>query len=98
MIFKINKFEMVEKGQIGEALAKVEDQLAFAGKTKGNEQEEFSNDEEQYYDEEVDCAEDEDYNEEEAYLNAEALMAQAHELIDRVGDPHKAFEMMGLDS
>ena len=42
-------------------------------------------------------AEEEDYNDEEAYLNAEALMAQAHELIERVGDPQKAFEIMDLD-
>jgi hypothetical protein len=98
MIFKINKFEMVEKGQNGEAFARVEDQLALAGKNRGKDQAEFSPDDELYDDEEVDCAEDEDYNEEEAYLNAEALMTQAHELIDRVGDPHKAFEMMGLDS
>ena len=41
--------------------------------------------------------EDEDYNEEEAYLAGEVLMAQAQELIARVGDPQKAFDMMDLD-
>jgi hypothetical protein len=77
MIFKINKFEMIEGGQNGEALAQVEDQLANAGKTKGKEHAEVSPDDELYDDEEVSGGEDEDYNEEEAYLNSESLMEQA---------------------